>query len=223
MRRPTWRLTALYLASCFLVIDATVGSHRAAAFLRAQRMPAPEAASRSTVAAASAVPARPAVLDATAQRPRSRMYQVPAGTLLPVRLRTPVSSASARVDDQVDATLSEAVTQDGVELIPAGSLLHGAIAEVVPASRKHVRGRVTLAFAAVQHAGTQSRAAIRTFSITVEAAAPTLVPEGGKPARRQLLDLDLRPGHPLIVTLKDPLQVSIPTTTAGPASRGLLP
>ena len=62
------------------------------------------------------------------------------------RLRSPIDSRTARNDDQVDATLTGAVTQDGVELIPAGSIIHGRILQADAATRKSPLGRFEIAF-----------------------------------------------------------------------------
>ena len=142
----------------------------------------------------------------TKKRPaRLRQYRLPIGTLLPVQLRTPVGSGMSAVDDQVDAKLSEDITQDGLEMIPAGSLVHGKVVDVVPASPKGERARITLAFAVVQHAVTHSRAAIRTRSVTLEA------PLGDPKAP---IDVSLGPGHPLVLTLSEPLTVFLPPAPA---------
>ena len=89
--------------------------------------------------------------------------------MLQARLRTTVGSASSRVDDQVDATLLEPVNGSGLELIPAGSAIHGKVVEAVPASPRDLRGRVAVAFFVVQHAATGSRAAIVTRAIVFDA------------------------------------------------------
>jgi hypothetical protein len=127
-----------------------------------------------------------------------------------VELRTPISSASSQVDDQVDATLLLPVMQDEVELVPAGSVVHGTIEDVVPAVGKGDRGRVTMTFAVVQHALTRSRAAIRTRSITFEAEEPVKGSESKRRAPRQPNDVELPAGHPLLLTFAEPLIVLIP-------------
>ncbi len=54
-----------------------------------------------------------------------REVTVPAGTVLPIELRTTVGSATSQVEDRVRGTIRRAVIVDGVEAIPAGSTVSG--------------------------------------------------------------------------------------------------
>jgi hypothetical protein len=210
------RLTALYVGSCFVLIVCTIGPDGAIGILRRgserlmARVPDVPLDSLPAVSAVSRVSAVPARDQGKKPGPHVHEYHVPAGSVLMVQLRTPISSASSQIDDQVDATLSEAVTQDGVELIPAGSVVHGTLLDVVPASSKGVRGQVTMTFAIVQHAVTKSRAAIRTRRITIEAQPPEQPADSRRASKRQPIELMLPAGHPLQLTLADPLVVFIP-------------
>jgi hypothetical protein len=114
----------------------------------------------------------------------------------------------------VDATLAEAVSQDGVELIPEGSLLHGRVIDVVPASKKVVHGQIAVSFAVVQHAVTGSRAAIQTQAVTIAAEDPATLPKSARRSRAQTTDLVLPAGHAFVLTLADPLIVYIPMAPA---------
>jgi hypothetical protein len=128
-------------------------------------------------------------------------YQVPAGTPLMIRLRTELDSASARIDDAVRATLVEPVTQDGVELIPKGSTLHGKVSEVVRASRQHRTGRLVMGFHVMEHVETRSLATIETRAVLFEAA---LAP------KEKFRDVRVLSDERIILTLARPLKVHIP-------------
>jgi hypothetical protein len=68
---------------------------------------------------------------------------LPAGTALPVRFETTVSSATSRAEDRVVAVVRENVQQGGRVVIPAGSEVKG---RVVSARRSgKVKGRAYLA------------------------------------------------------------------------------
>src|SRR5689334_5290531 len=97
-------------------------------------------------------------------------YQVPAGTPLVVRLRTTLDSASGHVDDPVRATLLDAVVQNGNELIPKGSTLHGTVTEVQPASKENRVGHVAVTFNVIEHLETRSVATIQTKLMPFDAA-----------------------------------------------------
>ena len=133
------------------------------------------------------------------------------GSVLMARLRSEIHSRTIQVNDQVDAELTEPVRQDGVELIPGGSLLHGAVVRAEAATKETPRGRVEIVFTVVQHAESGSRAAIRTRKLAFEAEAPAEPARGRRAPKRQPIDVVLPAGHPLVLTLAEPLVVYIPT------------
>jgi hypothetical protein len=140
---------------------------------------------------------------ASAKGKRYDDYQVPAGTPLVVRLRTMIDSASGQMDDPVRATLLSPVTQDGFELIPKGSTLHGKVIEVQSASKQKPVGRVVLAFSIIEHLETHSLATIETRSMPFEA---TLEPKD------KFRDVRVESGEQLTLTLATPLKVRLPRT-----------
>jgi hypothetical protein len=128
-------------------------------------------------------------------------YKIPAGTPLDIRLRTNLDSASSRDDDPVRAVLTQEVTQDGVELIPAGSSLHGRVTGVAAASRSNPLGRVVLEFHVIEHLDTHSLAMIATRPVAFEATPEPKV----KPR-----DIQIAAGETVTVTLARPLIVHLP-------------
>jgi hypothetical protein len=140
-------------------------------------------------------------------------YRVPAGTVLQARLRTTIGSASSRVDDQVDAMLLEPVNGSGVELIPAGSEIHGKVVDVVPASPRELRGKVAVAFYVVRHGVTGSRAAIVTRAIVFEATGEAKADDEigkGRRSKKRPMDIETPVAQSLAITLAEPLTVYIP-------------
>jgi len=219
MRWRVARLTALYVASLSLLVVIAMNPVRAAAVIRGQARFAAHAvrnlvdAGTDTPIVAAAEAVAPPVLAQAKPKPVARPdhYKVPIGTVVPARLRTPIDSSVNQVSDQVDAVLSDAVTQDGVELIPAGSVLYGSILSVEAASREAPLGHVSFAFAVVKHAETGSRAEFVTRPISVEAQPPAEPAAGRRRgARTQPIDVQLAAGRPLQVTLAQPLVVAIP-------------
>jgi len=140
---------------------------------------------------------------------RLNKFQVAAGSVMQARLRTPLDSSTARVDDQVDAVLTGPVSQDGTELIPAGSALLGKVLNVVAASPRQPLGRIEVAFYIVEHAATRSRAAIETQAVLFQAFP---IEESGQARRTKPRPLDVRssPDEMLSVRLAEPLIVYIP-------------
>jgi hypothetical protein len=74
---------------------------------------------------------------------RFREFTVPEGTVLALRLDSPIGSETSRVSDDVEASLTEPVTIDGVDVLPAGSVVKGVVTTGDPSGK--VRGRASLA------------------------------------------------------------------------------
>jgi hypothetical protein len=108
-----------------------------------------------------------------------RTVTLPAGSVLVVRLDSPVGSASSRQGDPVTATLTEAVTVDGADVLPRGSLVTGDVASVRTAGRVRGRASIAVVFRQVTFPGRGDRQAIeasvsRTASSTKGADTATI-------------------------------------------------
>ena len=136
-------------------------------------------------------------------------YRIPAGTALLLELRTPFDSASAKVDDEVDAILWSPVIQGGVELIPAESLINGKITAVVRASKETPVGSVTFTMSVVQHGGTGDRAMLRTQRIVMEAPVEA-AQQGRKGKKLKPTDAAMAEGARFVAVMSEPLIVKIP-------------
>ena len=71
---------------------------------------------------------------------------LPAGTELEVELDRPVSSATARREERVSASVARPVVVDGRVVIPAGTRVDGWVRQAEPASPPLHGGRLDLAF-----------------------------------------------------------------------------
>jgi hypothetical protein len=67
---------------------------------------------------------------------------IPAGTLLRVRLRDTLTSKTSKNGDQFTGVIDEAVSANGKEVIPAGTIVNGHVAFVKPPGR--VTGRAEM-------------------------------------------------------------------------------
>ena len=103
--------------------------------------------------------------------PTYREVVIPAGTTLPVELKTAVASDTSHVEDPVRATLRRPVTIDGVEAIPAGTPVLGHVTEADRSGRVKGRARVAFRFTQLDLPGDDGRLDIRTGTIAREAAA----------------------------------------------------
>jgi len=144
-----------------------------------------------------------AAKDRKAERPRFAEYQIPAGTTLPIELRTRVSSNGSRRADAIEGRLLRTLTtREGIALLPAGATVLGTVSEAEPAGNKRP-GRLAFAFQAIQHPQTGSRAMITTSVLTFESQPP---------AKGNLFaDVSLEKGADASVLLLAPIVVRLPT------------
>ena len=75
-----------------------------------------------------------------------REVRLPEGTSIQVRLSHGLSSATARREDRVDATVAEPVRGNEVLALPAGTLVRGVVRAAEPAERPSKGGRIEVEF-----------------------------------------------------------------------------
>jgi hypothetical protein len=96
---------------------------------------------RENISDVRVVPAEtPVVLPPAA---RFREYTIEEGTPIHVRLETGVDSATSKVEDAVNGTLTQALVVNGTTVAPIGSRVKGEVTAVQPSPKK---GRASLAF-----------------------------------------------------------------------------
>jgi hypothetical protein len=134
---------------------------------------APKAPTPPAAPAAPAAPDRDDSVKGSA-RPSTpvaeyREVTVPAGTVLPIELRTAVGSSTSKVEDPVRGTIRRAITIDGLEAIPAGSVVVGTVTEASRSARVKGRARVAFRFSTLDRPTDAERVKIRTASYAREA------------------------------------------------------
>jgi hypothetical protein len=77
---------------------------------------------------------------------RERMFTIPVGTELDVRLQSPLSSRTARVEQRFEATTVVDLESGRDVVIPAGSTVRGFVSSVKQAGRIDRTGSLTLSF-----------------------------------------------------------------------------
>ena len=75
---------------------------------------------------------------------------IPSGTWLPLVLTSPVGSDTSRVEDAVAAELTQAITIDGREALPAGTQLAGVVTGVDGSGRATGRAMVAFRFTSLR-------------------------------------------------------------------------
>jgi len=147
----------------------TTGRRETAATSTRRTEPAPQATTSYNNSAAPnvSVPARE-----SAPAPRAPEYRevtIPAGTALPLEMTSTISSASAEVEAPVSAKLRNAITIDGENAIPAGTVLRGNVTDVERSGRVSGRAHVSFAFNEASIRG--DRENLKTNPLTFEAEA----------------------------------------------------
>jgi hypothetical protein len=137
---------------------AAADPERAAEAARADAVAAANAVERSTAAA------RPRV-------PEYRSVTIPAGTVLPIQLKTTVGSATSKVEDAVRGMLRRSIEVEGLEAIPAGAVVLGTVTEAERSGRVKGRARVAFRFTSLDLPGDAERLSIRTGLVAREAEA----------------------------------------------------
>jgi hypothetical protein len=113
---------------------------------RPKPAPAPARSERAR-ATASAAPAMP----------EYREFTLPAGTALPLVLRSAVASDESQVEDSVRATLRKAIVVNGHQVLPAGTELSGVVTDAERAGRVKGRARVAFRFSSLRYDGERYR------------------------------------------------------------------
>jgi hypothetical protein len=101
--------------------------------------------------------------------PTYREITLPAGTTLPLDLKTSVASDTSQVEDSVRATLRRAITIGGTQVLPAGTEVVGTVTQAERAGRVKGRARVAFRFTSLRH--DSERYDIRTESVARVAEA----------------------------------------------------
>jgi hypothetical protein len=91
--------------------------------------------------------------------------RLPAGSAIPVRFDTTVSSETSRPEDKVLATVREDVRAGGHVVIPSGSELRGHVLAAREAGRVKGRGYLSLTFSEIVIDGKTYRLPARRISI----------------------------------------------------------
>lgn len=86
--------------------------------------------------------------------PAGRAGEIPVGTELDVRLQTPLSSETAKVEDRFEATTAVDLVSGDTVLVPAGSIMRGYVSSVSKATRLERKGSLTLRFDEIVIGGT---------------------------------------------------------------------
>jgi len=84
------------------------------------------------------------------QTPAITYYTVNSGQVFRVRMNEAITSETARVGDQFTTTVVDPIYANGIEVIPAGSLITGRVTTVNRAARKSKAGTIGVHFVSLR-------------------------------------------------------------------------
>jgi hypothetical protein len=87
-----------------------------------------------------------AILSSEVMGQATEVYTVPDGTRIQSRLETTLSTRTNRQGDRFTAKVTEPIIVSGKEVIPAGSILEGRVAELKNAGRVKGRAEINLSY-----------------------------------------------------------------------------
>lgn len=137
----------------------------------AEPAPAAEAVQAETPGGDVTWPAVETATTASASVPAFEDVVVAADAVLGIRIDTPVSSATSRVEDRVNGWLTRDVTVEGRTVIPAGAEIVGHVSLVEPGGRLRERARLGVKFTTIVLDG-RLRIPIQTDTIYREGDPP---------------------------------------------------
>jgi hypothetical protein len=170
--RSELRLSAVAIVVLFGIACGAPGQQQAvpAGNIPLTEAPAAET-SKAPVANSRAAVRREASGEAPAKDPiiTTMPMDVPSGTELVLTLETSVSSDTARPDQRVRARVAKPVVVAGMEVIPTGSIVTGAVVSAEQAGRVKGRASVALRFNEVVVLNTPYRISTERISRMAEA------------------------------------------------------
>jgi len=103
------------------------------------------------------------------KKPEYREVTVPTGTSLSVTLGTSLASDTSKVEDPVRATLKTPITVEGLQTIPAGTVVLGNVTSAVRSAKVKGLASIGVRFHTLDLPGEGGRHDISTATITREA------------------------------------------------------
>jgi len=132
---------------------------------------------------------------------------VPAGTLLTVRLKYPISAENPGANGNFEAVIDEPVVIEGSRLVPRGTTVAGRVESARASSVKRNRGYVRLALDSIHLAG--ATLPIRTSSLFVRGnPGGATSPDGEVTQNQASAVIRLEKGRRLTFRLTDPVYVA---------------
>jgi len=141
---------------------------------------------------------------------------LPAGTLLAVRLKRPIFAGNPSMNGTFEAVVDQPVIIDGDPLVPIGTLVSGRVESAQASHLKRNRGYLRLTLGTIHLAG--SNVPLQTSSLFVGGDAGANVESPNQPpAKAAAPVVELEKGRRLVFRLTEPVYVAV-TKQSSPAN-----
>lgn len=150
-------------------------------------------------------------LNAGTGLPFNDSRNLPAGTLLTVRLKNPISADHLGANTTFEAVVDEPVVIAGNRLIPRGVTVAGRVESAGTSNVRHNRGYVRLALDSIQFTG--ANLPIQTSSLFVRGNTGDPLPQSGVPPGESSPAIRLEKGRRLTFRLAEPAYVAVTQRT----------
>jgi hypothetical protein len=132
---------------------------------------------------------------------------LPAGTLLTVRLKNPISAENPDANGTFEAVVDQPVVVDGNKLIPLGTLVSGRVESARASNLKRNSGYLRLTLDSIDLAG--SKLPVQTSSLFVRGnAAQPRTPQSQVSTGTSTTIIRLEKGRRLVFRLTEPIYVA---------------
>jgi len=131
---------------------------------------------------------------------------LPAGTLLTVRLKNPISAENPDANRTFQAVVDQPIVIEGNKLVSAGTVVSGRVESARASNLKRNSGYLRLTLDSIDLAG--SKLPMQTSSLFVSGNAGQPRTPQGSPANQPSAIIRLEKGHRLVFRLTEPLYVA---------------
>ena len=133
---------------------------------------------------------------------------LPAGTLLTVRLKSPISAENLDTQSSFEAVVDQAVVVDGNQLLPPGTIVSGRVESARASHLKRNRGYLRLTLESIHFAGTNVPLQTSSLFVGGNATVISQTPTQEQSANASATVVRLEKGHRLVFRLTEPVYVA---------------
>ncbi len=133
---------------------------------------------------------------------------LPAGTLLTVRLKNPIFAENLDANSTFEAVVDQPVVINGNQLLPQGTIVFGRVESARASHLKRNRGYLRLTLESIHFAGSNVPLQTSSLSVGGNAGPAAEPPSQEQSANASATAVRLEKGHRLVFRLTEPVYVA---------------